>query len=204
MWYIAAGYCCFYYGTYFYMTWFPTYLLTYRRLPLASVGTLASLPLIAGMIGDIIGGTLTDTIYRRTGKLKFARRIVAAPAMLLSGACLIPAAMTAQAWIAVLGLTASLFFLELVISPAWAVPMDVGGEYSGTVSGIMNMAGSLAASVSPIIFGFLVQRGLWIAPFFISAGVLLAGALIWAFLIDPEKSVIETTVSSVSHIPLPG
>jgi MFS family permease len=112
--------------------------------------------------------------------------------------------MTGQAWIAVLGLTASLFFLELVISPAWAVPMDVGGEYSGTVSGIMNMAGSLAASVSPIIFGFLVQRGLWIAPFFISAGVLLAGALIWAFLIDPEKSVIETTVSSVSHIPLPG
>jgi len=204
MWYIAAGYCCFYYGTYFYMTWFPTYLLTYRRLPLASVGTLASLPLIAGMIGDILGGTLTDTIYRRTGKLKFARRIVAAPAMLLSGVCLIPAAITGQAWIAVLGLTASLFFLELVISPAWAVPMDVGGEYSGTVSGIMNMAGSLAASVSPIIFGFLVQRGLWIAPFFISAGVLLAGALIWTFLIDPEKSVIETTVSRVSHIPLPG
>jgi hypothetical protein len=36
--------------------------------------------------------------------------------------------------------------------------MDVGGEYSGTVSGVMNMAGSLAVSVSPIIFGFLVQR----------------------------------------------
>jgi sugar phosphate permease len=204
MWYIAAGYCCFYYGTYFYMTWFPTYLLAYRRLPLASVGTLASLPLIAGMFGDILGGTLTDTIYRRTGKLKFARRIVAAPAMLVSGLCLIPAAMTGRAWIAVLCLTASLFFLELVISPAWAVPMDVGGEYSGTVSGIMNMAGSLAASVSPIIFGLLVHRGLWITPFFISAGVLLAGALIWTFLIDPEKSVIETTVSRVSHIPIPG
>jgi sugar phosphate permease len=203
MWYIAAGYCCFYYGTYFYMTWFPTYLLTYRRLSLASLGTLASLPLIAGMFGDILGGTLTDTIYRRTGKLKFARRIVAAPAMLLSGVWLIPAAMTGQAWIAVLCLTASLFFLELVISPAWAVPMDVGGEYSGTVSGLMNMAGSLAASVSPIIFGLLVHRGLWITPFFISAGVLLAGALIWTFLIDPEKSVIETAVSGVSHIPLP-
>jgi MFS family permease len=88
-----------------------------------------------------------------------------------------------------------LFFLELVISPAWAVPMDVGGEYSGTVSGVMNMAGSLAASISPIIFGFLVQRGLWIAPFFISAGVLLIGSLIWAFLIDPEKSVVEDMIT---------
>jgi MFS family permease len=62
----------------------------------------------------------------------------------------------------------------------------------------MNMAGSLAASISPIIFGALVQRGLWITPFFISAGVMLTGALIWAFLIDPEKSVVENAVTSSS------
>jgi sugar phosphate permease len=191
MWYIAAGYCCFYYGTYFYMTWFPTYLLEYRHLSLKAVGTLASLPLLAGMVGDIVGGTLTDKVYRKTGRLKFARRIVAAPAMLASGVCLIPAALTHSSWTAILCLTASLFFLELVISPAWAVPMDVGGEYSGTVSGVMNMAGSLAASLSPIIFGALVQRGFWITPFFITAGVLLTGALIWAFLIDPERSVVD-------------
>jgi sugar phosphate permease len=192
MWYIATGYCCFHYGTYFFVTWFPTYLLEYRHLSLKAVGIFASLPLLVGMVGDIVGGSLTDAVYRRTGKLKFARRIVAAPAMLVSGACLIPAAITHSAWTAILCLTASLFFLELVISPAWAVPMDVGGEYSGTVSGVMNMAGALAASLSPIIFGALVQRGFWIAPFFISAGVLLTGALIWAFLIDPERSVVQS------------
>jgi sugar phosphate permease len=199
MWYIAAGYGCFHYGTYFYVTWFPTYLMEYRHLSLKAVGMLASLPLFAGMGGDILGGTLTDKVYRKTGKLKFARRIVAAPAMLASGACLIPAAMTHHAGTAIFCLTGSLFFLELVISPAWAVPMDVGGEFSGTVSGVMNMAGSVAASFSPIIFGFLIQRGMWITPFFISAGVLLTGALIWAFLIDPEKSVVEdlTTVGAV-------
>jgi sugar phosphate permease len=193
MWYIAAGYCCFYYGTYFYVTWFPAYLLEYRNLSLKEMGVLAPLPLIAGMAGDILGGTLTDRVYRKTGKLKFARRVVAAPSMLISGICLIPAALVHSASAAILCLTASLFFLELVISPAWAVPMDVGGEYSGTVSGVMNMAGSLAASLSPIIFGVLVQRGSWIAPFFVSAGVLLTGSLIWAFLIDPEKSVVENT-----------
>jgi sugar phosphate permease len=192
MWYIAAGYCCFYYGTYFYVTWFPTYLTEYRHLSLKAMGALASLPLFAGMAGDILGGTLTDAVYRKTGRLKFARRIVAAPAMLASGACLIPAGLTHHAGTAIVCLTASLFFLELVISPAWAVPMDVGGEYSGTVSGVMNMAGSLAASVSPIVFGLLVQRGLWVMPFYISAGVLLTGALIWAFLIDPEKSVVSS------------
>ena len=75
--------------------------------------------------------------------------------------------------------------------------MDVGGEYSGTVSGVMNMAGSLAASLSPLIFGFLVQRGSWITPFFITAGVLLTGALVWTFLIDPERSVVEERAASI-------
>jgi MFS family permease len=177
------------------VTWFLSYLLQYRHLSLKAMGALAPLPLVAGMVGDVIGGTLTDRIYKKTGKLKFARRIVAAPAMLASGAFLIPAALAHHALTAIFCLTGSLFFLELVISPAWAVPMDVGGEFSGTVSGVMNMAGALAASISPIIFGFLVQRGLWIAPFFVSAGVLLTGALIWAVLIDPEKSVVEHDVA---------
>src|ERR1700730_6769689 len=169
MWYIAAGYGCFFYGTYFFLTWFPTYLLEYRLLSLKSLGMVASLPLLAGVVGDIAGGSLTDGVYKRTGKLKLARRVLAAPCMLASAACLIPAATTHSASTAVLCLTASLFFLEMVIGPAWAVPMDVGGEYSGTVTGVMNMAGALGASVSPVIFGFFAQRGSWISPFFVSA-----------------------------------
>jgi sugar phosphate permease len=191
MWYIAAGYGCFFYGTYFFLTWFPTYLLEYRHLSLKSLGIVASLPLLAGMVGDIAGGTLTDRVYRKTGKLKLARRIVAAPCLLASSVCLIPAATTHSATTAVVCLTASLFFLEMVIGPAWAVPMDVGGEYSGTVTGVMNMAGALAASLSPVVFGFFAERGFWIAPFLVTAGMLLSGALIWTFLIDPEKSVVK-------------
>lgn len=86
---------------------------------------------LAGMVGDILGGTLTDSIYRKTGELKFARRIVAAPAMLAAGAFLIPAGLTHHALTAVLCLTGSLFFLELVISPAWAAPMDVEENLAG-------------------------------------------------------------------------
>jgi sugar phosphate permease len=191
MWCIAAGYGCFFYGTYFFLTWFPTYLIEYRHLSLKSLGFVASLPLLAGMVGDIAGGSLTDRVFKKTGKLKFARRIVAAPCLLTSSACLVPAATTHSATTAVVCLTASLFFLEMVIGPAWAVPMDVGGEYSGTVTGVMNMSGALAASLSPVVFGFFAERGFWIAPFLVTAGMLLSGALIWTFLIDPEKSVVK-------------
>ena len=70
MWYIAGAYFCFFYGAYFYVTWFPTYLLEYRHLSLKEVGFWASVPLIAAMIGDVTGGWLTDSLYRRTKRLK--------------------------------------------------------------------------------------------------------------------------------------
>ena len=191
MWYISLGYSCFFFGTNFYLTWYPTYLREHRHLTLQALGLIGSLPLFAGMLGDVTGGSLSDLVFKRTGNARFARRIVAAPGFLLAGVFVIPAAMTHNALASVLFLAISFFFLEFVIGPAWAVPMDVGGQFSGTVTGIMNMAGALAASLTAIVYGGLFDRGYWIAPFFVSAGVMLIGALIWTFLIDPERSVVE-------------
>ena len=190
MWAIAAAYGCFFYGTYFFLSWYPTYLREYRHVTLQAIGLIGSLPLFAGMAGDVVGGGLTDILFRRTGNAKFARRIVAAPAMLVSGLFLIPAATTQDTWTCILCLAASFFFLEWVIGPAWAVPMDVGGQFSGTVTGIMNMAGALGASLTPLVFGYFIQRGSWVTPFFVTTGVMALGTLIWTFLINPEKSVV--------------
>jgi sugar phosphate permease len=190
MWYIALGYGCFFFGTNFYLTWYPTYLRDYRGLSITALGIIGSIPLIAGMAGDIVGGWMSDLILKRTGNARRARRLVAAPGFLLASAFLIPAALVNGAAASILCLAASFFFLEWVIGPAWAVPMDVGGRFSGTVTGVMNMSGSLAASLTPIVYGSLFGRGYWVAPFLVSAAVLAAGALIWIFLIDPEKSVV--------------
>jgi sugar phosphate permease len=196
MWYIALGYSCFFFGTNFYLTWYPTYLREHRNLTLQTLGIIGSVPLFAGMAGDLIGGTLSDLMFKRMGKARFARSIVAAPGFLLSGIFLIPAAMTESAWTSVLCLATSFFFLEFVIGPAWAVAMDVGGQFSGTVSGVMLMAGALAASITPLVFGYYFGKGSWTVPFFITSGVMLLGALIWAFLINPERSVVQTPVQS--------
>lgn len=193
MWYIMIAYGCFFYGTYFFLTWYPTYLEVYRHFSLKSLGFVASIPLFAAMTGDILGGSLCDWVYQRTGRLKISRRIVAAPAMLIAGVFLIPTALSRNPWTALLCLAGSFFFLDMVFAPAWAVTMDVGGEFSGTVSSIMNTAGAVGASASPLVFGFFAQKGSWVAPFFVTAGMLIGGALIWAYLINPEKSVIGQT-----------
>ena len=199
MWYIMMAYFCYNYCLYFYLTWLPSYLVSFRGFSLVKMGLYASLPLFAGVIGDTVGGLLTDKILAKTGNMKFARKVVAIPAMLLSAVFLFPAASTANPYTAVYCLAASMFFLECVIGPAWAVPMDVGGEYSGTVSGMMNMAGNMGGALSPIVFGILVQGGSWTAPFYVEAGLLCFGACVWAFLLNPEKSVITKGLNVNEH-----
>src|SRR5580704_18070671 len=84
-----------------------------------------------------------------------------------------------------------MFFLECTIGPSWAVPMDVGGKYSGTLSGMMNMAGNIGGALSPLVFGVLAQFGSWAAPFIVAAGLLVLGSAVWAFWLVPDASVVE-------------
>jgi sugar phosphate permease len=196
MWFISLAYFCFFFGTNFYLTWYPTYLREHLHMSIRSLGIWGSVPLFAGMAGDITGGSISDLILQATGKAKLARRVVAAPGFLLASAFVIPAALTANRISSVLFLAASFFFLEWVIGPAWAVPMDVGGQFSGTVTGVMNMVGALGGASTAVVYGSLFNRGFWVAPFLVSAGVMIVGALIWTFLIDPEQSVVERRVST--------
>jgi MFS family permease len=87
----------------------------------------------------------------------------------------------------VLALGAAFFFAELVIGPIWAIPMDIAPAYSGTASGIMNSGSALAAILSPIAFGYIVDlTGDWHLPFAGSLALLLVGAAL-AFTMHPEK-----------------
>ena len=201
MWFISLGYFCFFFGTNFYLTWYPTYLREHLHMSIRSLGIWGSVPLLAGMAGDIIGGTISDMILKSTGSARLARRVVAAPGFLLASAFVIPAALTANRLSSILCLAASFFFLEWVIGPAWAVPMDVGGQFSGTVTGVMNMVGALGGASTAVVYGSLFNRGYWVAPFLVSAGVMIVGALIWIFLIDPEQSVVEQPVSAATLSP---
>ena len=191
MWAIMCAYFTYVYCLWIFLSWLPSYLVEFRHFTLIKVGIFASLPLLAGVIGDTVGGLATDWLLKKTGSAKLARRTVAIVGMLGCCVFIVPAALTEDAYTAVYCLTAAMFFLECTIGPSWAVPMDVGGKYSGTVSGMMNMAGNIGGALSPLVFGFLVQYGNWQAPFIVAASLLVLGAAVWAFWLDPDVSVLE-------------
>ncbi|MBV9393641.1 MAG: MFS transporter [Methylobacteriaceae bacterium] len=191
MWAIMCAYFTYVYCLWIFLSWLPSYLVEFRHFTLLKVGFLASLPLWAGVVGDTVGGLATDWLLARTGNIKLARRAVAITGMLGCAVFIVPAALATEAYTAVYCLTAAMFFLECTIGPSWAVPMDMGGEVSGTVSGMMNMAGNIGGALSPIVFGVLVQLGSWAAPFVVAASLLVIGAIIWGFWLDPSVSVVE-------------
>ena len=74
-------------------------------------------------------------------------------------------------------LSSGFFFAELVIGPIWSVPMDIAPKFAGTASGLMNTGSAIAAIVSPIVFGLIVDMtGDWTLPFAGSIGLCLLGA----------------------------
>jgi sugar phosphate permease len=190
MWAIMLAYFSYLYCLWIFLSWLPSYLVIYRGFSLLKTGFLASLPLLAGVVGDALGGWLTDFALIKTSNLKFARRSVAVLGMLGCACFILPAAITRSGSVALACLSMAMLFLEMIIGPAWAVPMDVGGEHAGIVSGMMNMCGQFGGALSPTVFGILAARGSWIAPFVIAAFFLIIGAAIWAFWIDPERPVI--------------
>jgi sugar phosphate permease len=191
MWAIMCAYFTYVYCLWIFLSWLPSYLVEYRHFTLLKVGYLASLPLWAGVVGDTAGGWVTDRLLKRTGNAKLAPRLVAIVGLLGCAVCIVPAAITSNPYTAVYCLTGAMFFLECTIGPSWAVPMHVGGKHSGTVSGMMNMAGNIGGALSPLVFGVLVQVGSWVAPFIVAAGLLILGAAVWAFWLDPEMPVLE-------------
>jgi MFS family permease len=145
----------------------------------------------AGVVGDTLGGVISDGILHRTGDLQKARRNVIFLSMLGAAACLGLVFTTTNLTLIALYLSAGFFFLELVIGPIWSVPMDIAPQYSGTGSGLMNTGSAVAAIVSPLAFGFIVDvTGNWILPFVFSIVLLLIGAGL-SFTMHPERRFLE-------------
>jgi sugar phosphate permease len=191
MWAIMCAYFTYVYCLYIFLAWLPSYLVGARHLASADARLMTALPLTAMVIGNTVGGLATDWLLHKTGNTRFARRSVAITGMVGCATFIVLAALAESAQTAVYCLAGAAFFLECTIGPSWSVPMDTAGKYSGTVSGMMNMAGNFGGALSPTVFGYLADNGYWHAQFFIAAILLSLGALIWGFWLDPERSVIE-------------
>jgi MFS family permease len=194
-------YFCYGWTLWLYLSWMPQYLQHTQNLDLKKAAFFSSAVFFAGVIGDTLGGVVSDWVYQITGNLATARRNVIVGSLLGSLVFLAPVLFVSDVVVVAACLSAAFFCLELTIGPIWSVPMDIAPKHAGTASGIMNTGSAVAAIFSPIVFGYIIEwTGNWNLPFAGSIGLLLVGAIL-AFWMRPELTLEQKSPEVPSAAP---
>jgi MFS family permease len=186
---VTAVYFCYGWVLWLFLGWIPQYFLHNYHMQLGKSALFASGVFFAGVLGDWLGGSLTDRILRKSGNVRLARNVMVSVCMLLTLLSLAPIMLVSNISItlAALCLSAGFFFNEMTIGPMWSVPMDIAPKHAGTASGIMNSGSALAAIISPVVGGLLIDRtGNWNLPFTVSM-VLMAIGILLSFTMRPDR-----------------
>jgi MFS family permease len=184
---VTIVYFCYGWTLWLFLSWIPQYFLHNYNLQLMKSAVFSSVVFFAGVIGDTLGGIVTDWLYKRTGNLKLARSWMVSVCMLITLIVLIPLMFVNNLYVSMTCLAAGFFFAEMTIGPMWAIPMDIAPDFAGTASGMMNTGSALAAIVSPVVGGYLIDRfGNWNLPF-LGSIVLMGLGVILAFRMQPDS-----------------
>jgi MFS transporter, ACS family, glucarate transporter len=143
--------------TYFFITWFPVYLVQQRGMSILNAGFVASIPAVCGFTGGVLGGIWSDYMLRKGFSLTASRKTPIVVGMLLSTSMIICNYVDAQ-WI-VVAVMALAFFGKGIGALGWAVISDTcPKQIAGLSGGLFNMFGNLSSISTPIIIGYIIQN----------------------------------------------
>ncbi|MDU8428846.1 MFS transporter [Pseudomonas syringae pv. actinidifoliorum] len=175
--------------TYFFLTWFPVYLVQERGMTILKAGIIASLPAICGFIGGVLGGIISDYLLRKGHSLTFARKAPIIGGLLLSTS-IVTCNYVDVEWV-VVGFMALAFFGKGVGALGWAVMSDVSPkQIAGLSGGLFNTFGNVASITTPIVIGYIISSTgsfKW-ALVFVGANALLA-VISYIFIVGEIKRV---------------
>ncbi len=185
---LTVSYFSFGYVAWLFFSWFLLYMAKVRGLELKTSATYSMVPFVAMTAGCLLGGVASDWVAARYG-LRLGRCQMPAACLALTAVLLLIGSRAGGAGAAALMLACAAGVLYIAQSSYWAVAADIGGEFTGIVSGMMNMGaqigGACTASLTPLIaahFG-------WNASFATAAAIAAIGALAWT-AIDPIRDVL--------------
>src|SRR4051794_8123826 len=142
--------------TWFFVSWFPTYLVQGRGFSILQAGFVAALPAIAGFIGGVSTGFASDWILKKTGDLSLARKIPITIGLGLS-ALMIACNYVDTDWV-VIGLMCAAFFGKGFGSLGWTVVADTAPkEIIGLTGGVFNALGNIAGIFTPLVIGYILS-----------------------------------------------
>jgi MFS family permease len=198
---VTATDFCYGWILWLYLNWLPSFFLHEFNMNIKKSALFAAGVFLAGVVGDTVGGLLSDRILRKTGDVDKARISVIVIGFLGSFCFMVPIVFFHDLTIVATCLSFAFFFAELIVAPIWAIPMDIAPEFSGSASGFMNFGFGMAGIISPVVFGYAIDlTGRWDVPFIGSLAFLLIGAML-ALTCKPGQRFVD--VRSGDAVPRP-
>nr|WP_233621230.1 MFS transporter [Burkholderia multivorans] len=172
----------------FFLTWFPTYLVKYRGMDFIKSGFLASLPFLAAFVGVLCSGLLSDWLMRRGASQGFARKLPIISGLLIS-TCIIGANyVTSTGW--VIAFMTLAFFGNGFASITWSLVSGLApARLLGLTGGMFNLIGNLSAIATPIVIGLLVDGADFSRAITYIAAMALAGSLSYGLLVGKVERI---------------
>lgn len=190
LWGVYLGQFCLTSTLWFFLTWFPTYLVQYRGLDYIKSGFLASLPFLAAFVGVLCSGFVSDWLVRRGTSLGVARKTPIIAGLLISTAMIGANFVESTNW--VIFFLALAFFGNGLASITWSLVSALAPtRLLGLTGGVFNLIGNMSAIVTPLIIGFLVRDGSFAPALVYVSSLALLGALSYILLVGEVKRVAD-------------
>lgn len=179
--------------TWFFLTWFPTYLYQAKGMSILKVGFIASIPAIAGFVGGLLGGVFSDALLKRGYSLTVARKLPVICGMLLS--CVIVIANYTSSEIVVVAAMSVVFFAKGFGNLGWCVLSDTSPkEVLGMAGGVFNMCGNMASIVTPLVIGIILANTQSFDYTILYVGSMgLLGLISYLFIVGPLERITLTS-----------
>jgi len=187
VWAITLSYFCYGYVAWIFFAWFFIYLARVRGMNLKASAFYGTLPFIAMAVGCPLGGLVADFLTKRVSR-RVGRCGVAIFGLALTGVFLAFGANVDSAPLASVILAGGAGALYLSQSSFWAISADIGGTFSGSVSGFMNMGGQFGGAVTASLTPFIASHFGWTASFLTAASLAVLGSLAW-LLVNPTQTL---------------
>jgi ACS family D-galactonate transporter-like MFS transporter len=189
IWGMMLGFFCLNFVIYFFITWFPTYLVKARGFGLLKLGFYGMIPALVSVVGGYLGGLVSDRLVRSGMKLTWARKIPIVSGMLVSSCiALAVKAKTPAGALALLSLSYS--GLTFAAASVLSLPTDVAPsrKHVASISGIQNFASNLAGICISYVVGTLLARtGSFVLALSLAGGFAILGAMSYLFIVPEVK-----------------
>ncbi|MBV9653696.1 MAG: MFS transporter [Acetobacteraceae bacterium] len=202
IWGMMIGFFCLNFVIYFFITWFPTYLVKARGFSLAQLGTLGLLPGLVSIPCGWLGGFTSDALYRRGWSLTAARKTCLVGGMLMSSVITLsvfaPSVYLALAFFAI-----AYGSLAFTAASIWSLPGDVAPSpaHVASIGGIQNFASNLAGIVTTTFTGVMltITSGSFVVPLVVAGGFCVLGAAVYLFMVGEIAPLPPLPGSAVSR-----